>query len=163
MLNAIETAVNPLKQDAINRAEQYAREVIASVLEQLAAVGNDLNAAAPAPKAWTAPTATAMQYKAAQRKRDMFKALRSVDGQAKFVKEAQENAAFQYEAFVAKLNAKIGPVVSATLEGNHVWSHSLLTVVLPTGEKQIWKTQTIINVSKYGKVFNQFPTRKVGQ
>ena len=78
-----------------------------------------------------------------------------------FVKEAKEDAAYQYEQYVAKLNKKIGPTKSATLEGNHVWGYSFLRVVTASGEKQTWKTQTIINQSKLGKVFNQFPTRKI--
>lgn len=79
----------------------------------------------------------------------------------KFVKEAEEDAAKEYDLFVAKLEEKIGACVSAELAGNHVWSHSILTVTKQDGTGERWKTQMILNVSKYGKVFNQFPTRKV--
>lgn len=78
----------------------------------------------------------------------------------KFVEEARKNAAEQYDLFVEKLNQKIGVAITARLEGNHVWSYSFLYVTTPTGD-QCWKTQQIINQSKYGKLFNQFPSRKV--
>lgn len=159
MLNHIENAVGHLKAEAQQRAEQYAREIIAQVVEALAHY--TLDECAPAPRAWQAPTVTVLQYKAAQRKRDLYKGLRSEAGQAKFVLDARANAAAQYDAFVAKLNAKIGPVTSAKLTGNHVWDFSNLEVVTEAGETQVWRTQTIINVSKLGKVFNQFPTRQI--
>lgn len=79
----------------------------------------------------------------------------------KFIQAAKADAAAQYEAFVAKLQQKIGEVKNATLKGNHVWSYSILTVEKPDGTVEHWKTQMIINVSKLGKMFNQFPTRKV--
>lgn len=158
-VNAIEAAVLPLKKDAIERAKQYAAEVAAKIAAELAQHGLDV--CAPYPQAWKAPTATTDQYRAAKRKYDLYRSLQTEKGRAAFIQAAQDNAAAQYDMFVAKLNSKIGPVVLATLEGNHVWSHSFLTVETAAGELQIWKTQTIINVSKLGTVFNQFPTRKV--
>ena len=79
----------------------------------------------------------------------------------RFVAARKEQAAAEYDAFIAKLVKKIGPVVTAELDGNHVWSHSILTVVLKSGEQQRWKTQQITNISKYGKHFNQWPSRKM--
>jgi len=81
--------------------------------------------------------------------------------EARFIKSACENAAFQYDAFIAKLDKKIGEAVSAELSGNHVWSFSVLTVEKADGSIEHWKTQMIINFSKLGKMFNQFPTRKI--
>lgn len=80
---------------------------------------------------------------------------------ARYVKTAREDAAAQYEAFVAKLTVKIGAVETATLAGRGVWSHSILTVTKSDGARENWKTQMILNVSGLGKVFNQWPTRKV--
>jgi hypothetical protein len=139
MTNVIEAAVNPMKAEAMNRAEKEARAIIARVAADLEKAGNDLQICAPYPE---------------------FADMSAEKGE-KFVQEARENAAFQYEAYVAKLNKKIGPAKSASLTGNHVWGYSFLTVVTESGETQIWKTQMIVNVSKLGKLFNQFPTRKV--
>ena len=79
---------------------------------------------------------------------------------AKFIVDAQNEAARQYDLFVAKLVLKIGKAESATLEGNHVWDHSTLTVV-KAGNTERWNTKQIWNVSKLGKDFPQWPTRKL--
>ena len=42
-----------------------------------------------------------------------------------------------------------------------MWSYSFLYVTTPSNGDQCWKTQQIINQSKLGKLFNQFPTRKI--
>lgn len=175
-LNPIEKVVLPLKNDAMNRAAEYAKDVVATVRKELAAAGNDLQKCAAYPSSLGLTT---FQYRSQVAKYMLFRNLTvrrdngsrgmhdpefasmSPNGIAKFVKETRENAAAQYDAYVAKLNKKIGTVIHAELKGNHVWGFSFLTVELPSGEKQIWKTQQIINQSKYEKVFNQFPTRKV--
>ena len=175
-MNVIEAVVMPLKTDAMNRAEQYARAIVADVRKELAAAGNDMNICAPYPSSLN--YGSRAEYAAKLSKYKLFCSLcQSRQGSrrmnepdlcdvnsnyvAKFVKEAREDAAFQYEAFVAKLNRKIGAAVHATLVGNHIWAESFLTVELPNGEKQIWKTKHILNRSKLGKVFNQFPSRIV--
>lgn len=60
-----------------------------------------------------------------------------------------------------KLEMKIGEHLTATLEGNHVWGDSFITVEKANGENERWRTHTILNVSKLGLYFNQFPTRKI--
>ena len=173
-MNPIETAVSPLKAEAIARAEKRATQMIEQMVEQLKAVDYDLNKVAPIPNSGIGRPA----YMAAQSKRNMFLCVfRSVhcsrrldmpftvalneECAARFVAQAGENAAFEYDAFVAKLNAKIGEAETAHIVGNHVWSSSYLYVTKADGTKECWKTQMIINVSKLGKLFNQFPTRKV--
>lgn len=174
MMNVIEAAVNPLKADAMNRAEKVARETIARVAAKLVAAGNDLKIAAPYPNSSLGRNEYMAKYATYKLYRSLCTWRKSGIGmhepemadmdsekEAKFIEEAREDAAFQYDAFVAKLNKKIGPAKVARLEGNHVWSSSRLHVTKDDGTKEIWKTQMIINVSKLGKLFNQFPTRKV--
>lgn len=173
--NPITAAVLPLRADAMERAEQYARQIVAEVRAELKAANNDLEKCAPYPSGMNSSRAAYMGQLA---KYQLFHKLCQCRASsramhepnfadvnsnyvAKFVKEAREDAAYQYDAFIAKLIKKIGPVQTAVLQGNHVWGHSFLTVVTETGDMQIWKTQTIVNVSKLGKIFNQFPTRKV--
>jgi len=176
--NPIEEAVRPLKADAMDRAEKYARAVIADVAAQLKAADNDLEKCAPYPS--SIGCGSRAEYMSKLAKYTLFRNLTTSrvscrnmhdpnfadmnsNYKAKFIKEAREDAALQYEAYVIKLIKKIGQTTSATLEGNHVWAHSILRVVNVTGETQNWKTKMIINQSKLGKVFNQFPTRKVKQ
>lgn len=183
MMTAIEIAVMPLKSEAMDRAEKYAHEQIGKVWEMLAAADWKVNAVAPY------PNSTRMgrkDYMVAKGRRTFVDSLTTTRDEAdkeingfilrydnpefivranpkaveRIVKNARDNAAAQYDAFVAKLVQKVGAHESATLAGSHVWGHSILTVQRgPAVER--WKTQMIVNVSKLGKLFNQFPTRKV--
>ena len=66
-----------------------------------------------------------------------------------------------YDAWVYKLVQKIGkPVTQAQVSGDP-WTGSTISVTTNDGEQQTWNTKMILNTSKLGKVFNQFPTRKM--
>jgi hypothetical protein len=181
--NPIRAAVAPQKADAMDRAEKYANQTIEVMVALLAAHGWDLTKAAPYPSG----TMRRADYIRQKTQHNFFKSL-TADGpkpegekpwsypgkpcivqrcpilEGKFIEDARMDAAAQYEAFVAKLVEKIGPCVSAKLEGSHVWGYSILTVEKLDGSinvRERWKTQQIVNVSCLGKVFNQWPTRKM--
>jgi len=177
MTNPIVEAVSPLKNSAMDRAEQHANSLINRVKKELEIGGWDLNAVAPYPRAWGA---SKKSYAEARSRNAMFWALVVPAGEQasritgkpyivklsdtkiqKFVDSARKDAAEQYDSFVAKLVSKIGEVEKASLIGDHVWSHSILVVSKRDGSVERWKTQMIINVSKLGNLFNQWPTRKV--
>lgn len=173
----VRIAVEPLLADAEQAAEQYANKIIKNVMDDLAANGWDLQKCAPWPRGLPYGTP---EYHMAVSKQKLYHSLvcddpsapRSYslgapnivkadpDSQKRFVDEARRNAALQYESFICKLEDKIGSHSAAVLDGSHVWGYSILTVTTPEGVQR-WKTQTIINVSKLGKLFNQYPTRKV--
>lgn len=175
-MNPIEAAVMPLKSDAIKRAEAEAQNRIDIILDELAQNGWDLNLAAPRGSSLRDPAKTYFMKNA---KHHLFESvtdrapsktyephpknirMKSEKNGQRFIDQAKKDAAVQYDEFVKKLTLKIGPVVSATLEGSHVWSHSILTVTKEDGTVEHWKTQMIVNVSKHGKMFHQWPTRKV--
>jgi hypothetical protein len=179
--NKIELAVMPLKEAAVARAEQEAREMVVRCTTKLAAANFDLSIVAPYPTSRLGyPTSRlgVNEYHMAMGKRSMYlHIVKHVSGSRRhndpeivticpesverFIKNTKEDAAMQYDEFVSKLVAKIGKVTDASLFGNHVWSFSLLTVTKEDGTKEVWKTQMIVNVSKLGKLFNQWPTRKV--
>lgn len=193
MNNVIENAVKHLKDEAIARAEQQAKETIIKATDTMEQNNWNFTAVAPMPSSFKDSRESYRQknavrafynnlfshdYHATQKAYDdavkngeveaRYSAqklyniyTRDEQKEAKFIEDAKRNAASQYDAFVAKLNQKIGVAKKATLDGSHVWGHSFLEVVTESGELQTWKTQMIINVSKYGKLFNQFPTRKV--
>jgi len=173
-MNIVEKAVSHLKEEAVERATQNAVELIEKVLTELEAAGWDLKLVAPRAKnvydrkTYVSMNAKHTLYGSIATYTQTSRSPRDPDirkqcdvSEARFINIVREDAAAQYEAFVAKLTEKVGEVSSATLEGNHVWGYSFLTVETADGESQIWKTQMIINVSKLGKLFNQFPTRKV--
>jgi hypothetical protein len=77
------------------------------------------------------------------------------------IEEAKQGAEADYMAWVIKMTDKIGKTVQSAKMTGSPWDHSMIDVVTEDGEEQRWKTQMIINVSKYGKPFNQFPTTQV--
>lgn len=184
---AIEAAVAPLREEAIAAAYRSTNSQILRAYDKLAAAGWDLNAVAEYPSS----NMDRVRYRAAQALRLFYEnittedAARNVDatgfrvyyrsrGGAWYVKacekgatsviaRAKQAAAESFELYVAKLSDKIGDAAEARLENvAGVWGLSFLHVVLASGDKQVWKTTQIVNCSVYGKLFNQWPTRKVG-
>lgn len=182
-MNPIEKVVAPLKKDAIERARQEAVAEVEEVRKELAAAKGNINKAAPYPKSWGKGALYGIGYELARIKHNRYHALADRDpsrqpsathkpGEPYFVLIDEERvtsyidarkrwAGEDYDAFVAKLVRKIGEVKKAELIGNHVWSYSTLIVTMPDGEMQAWKTQQIVNHSKLGKPFNQWPTRRM--
>ena len=172
----IEAAVRPLKEEAIDRAVSLAEKIIREVKEELARVEWDANKVAPMPSSHMS-TATYRQGKTkytlyrlvtkplhgSRRLKDPDVRVESKEHEDRFLAKAREDAALSYEAFILKMVEKIGKVESAKLTGTHVWGYSFLDVVKEGGLKERWKTSMIVNVSKYGLLFNQFPSRKVGK
>lgn len=175
----VRIAVEPLLSQAEEAAEQYANKIIKNVMDDLDANGWDLQKCAP----WPSTVGIRMghhDYHRMKAKQSLYMSLTTDNNpptrsyrpgapnivkadperQRLFIKEARRNAAYQYESFICKLEDKIGGHSAAVLDGSHIWGHSILTVTTPEGIQR-WKTQTIINVSKLGKLFNQYPTRKV--
>lgn len=175
-------AVWPQKADAVKATTEYANEVVTKNLAKLEAVGWDAAKLGVYPKHvskyHTSPEEYAAYERACDRHATAHHFTEVVEGSKycheekpcivrrddekvlRFVTGLEEQTADQYNAFVCKLVGKIGPdAVSATLEGNHVWSYSTLTVTLRDGTIQRWKTQQITNCSVLGKYFSQWPTR----
>jgi hypothetical protein len=74
---------------------------------------------------------------------------------------SKKGAEDAYRDFMEKMIQKIGkPVVDATMTGS-IWTNAVLHVTTDDGEEQSWKTQMILNFSKYQKMFNQFPSRRI--
>jgi hypothetical protein len=172
----VELAIEPLKAEAIAYAEDMTQDRIAKVLAELAAMGGDAEVYAPYPR----DTRVSRNVYLAQKAKHDFVAMvtKSADDSAtrrwnapdirvasperiaKVIDDAKADAALQYDAFVAKLNAKVGACDTATLVGSHIWGYSVLTVT--KGEAtEFWKTQQIVNVSKLGTHYLQWPSRKV--
>lgn len=174
-MNKIAEVVLPLKEDAIKKAEEHAKTLIENCRKNLAENDNDLGLVAPYPKAGRLSTAEYWfrmgkytLYNKLVKHRKSTRMMNEPDYVdiypeycERFITQSREDAAIQYDAFVAKLVEKIGEVKDVKLIGNHVWSFSILTVEKEGGIIEHWKTQMIINVSKHGKIFNQWPTRKV--
>jgi hypothetical protein len=171
-MNAIEAAVMPQKMAAIKRSVDFVMDYVGRCAAELEKAGNDLHICAPYPHS----RMSKREYVTAVDRYHFFRRITegrervrrpndpeladiSPERVERYVNEERERAAIQYDAYVAKLVHKIGPVQSAMLTGGHVWSYSFLHVVTDAGLEQTWKTQQIINVSCLGRLFNQWPTR----
>lgn len=179
-LSPITKAVEPLKTAATNAAEAYAKQVIEEATKRLTEAGNDLQIVAPYPTSsdymYRSLVARYTFYRSICKSRKATRSMREPEiadidpkGVAKYIKDAREDAAFQFNQYVFKLVSKVGHVISAEIElVNGLWSHSILTVSAEhdTGNgtafhTEQWRTKHILNQSKYGTVFSQFPTRLV--
>lgn len=83
------------------------------------------------------------------------------DAEAKVIADTTADANANFDAYIFKLAGKIGKTVKSAKYSGQTFQYSYLTVTCEDGEIQNWKTQTIINCSVYGKLFNQFPSRRV--
>jgi hypothetical protein len=171
----IAKAVEPLRAQAEKQAVAAAESMVARATEELITLGGSLKVIAPYPDS-KLPRVKWVQAEAKYRffrqitKRVAGGTYRLNDpeiseidpaGVNRFVESVRRDAIAQYEAYVAKLNAKVGDHTVATLEHDGLWFRSTLTVTKADGTTENWFTQMILNRSVYGKVFNQFPTRKV--
>lgn len=175
-MNPIETAVSPRRTANVERAVGIASRRVELAMEDLAAAGFDLNVAAPMPNGMMGRA----QYRQAQALRVFLSSItervsespcrarfdpvivrRSEAGVAHYLAAVADAAGAEFDAYVAKLSAKVGATVSASLDDAPLWNGSRLSVVLPDGTAQVWKTSMILNVSVLGKLFNQWPTRLV--
>lgn len=174
----IELAVAPLRADAIERAKREAEASIADMREKLAEAGGDINKVAPYPRGiyglqfylgrerynrYHAVTIADPEhgYQRASLNKEPYFVVFDDERVQRYITRRMEDAAADYDSFVKKLDAKIGKVKTAALHGNHVWGYSTLVVTKAGKITEAWKTQQIVNCSKLGKLFNQWPTRKM--
>lgn len=160
-------AVLPLKVAAQDRAEQSLRKAFANATKLLARAEFKMSVVAPEP---TAKYGTP-EYDVAVSRRVFFASFTNpvsygsdtveVDLERIEEKVAMERvmAGISFDRFVNKLNLKINDTtITATLSGSP-WTGSTLVVETKNKGMQVWYTKVIVNCSKLGKVFNQFPTR----
>jgi hypothetical protein len=150
--------LEPFRNDYVEEARKKATQWIKSMKNRITEKGSVDEIAPPI----TQQDLKNLSYKEReekQKRRDFWKFIDSVDP-SEYVEEQAKMADARYEAWIFKLIAKVGKrVVWADMKGNP-WTGSTLNVETEDGEKQTWNTQMILNTSKLGKLFNQFPTRR---
>jgi len=163
----IALAIAPLRDEAVAAAKVWAEKTAEAAREKLTAAGFDLEVAAPYPKAGIgrerfkqALALRAHLSRFMQSDDDRFTRFSwSVDGAARFVQRQMEETAASFDSFVLKLDGKVGAHTAAELVIGATWCYSILRVTMADGTVQRWKTQSIVNCSVLGKLFNQWPTR----
>lgn len=181
LVGPIAEALAPFRADAVKEAREATINMLARIEKQAEEAGYDLDALAPYPKNGMGRG----PYLQALSRRRMFERLFKTqpkpvniwgkgaptllvpgmipDRVALEIEQAEKDAEFNYDAYVRKMMWKIGDVVSAECVngGDDVWYSSVLAVVKADGTTERWHTQRIGNVSKLGKYFHQYPSRKV--
>lgn len=150
LVNALTVFIDAFVKEAESRAGKYYDDMHAMMIK-----AGGLDAIAPKPNS----KMSTEDFRNAAKKREFFKGITIVTKQ-KYMENAGNDARADYMEWVDKITKKIGkPVIDAKMSGSP-WTGSLISVTTEDGETQHWSTTMIINQSKYGKLFNQFPTRK---
>lgn len=180
MNNVKDSALSKLLKTYIEDYKEVARkratEFLESKLKDMEEVNWDLDAIAPYPS--TVKRNYIGDYKTALAKHKLYHNIttyvkptrmmgepnlrkRDPKIEERFIKMNVDAAENSYLSFIAKMEKKVGKEIKeADIDGS-IWTNAFLTVTTVDGEIQKWKTQMIINFSKYNKIFNQFPTRRI--
>jgi hypothetical protein len=150
--------LEPFRNDYVEEARKKATQWIKSMKNRITEAGG-INEIAPPVTQQDLKNLSYKERDEKQKRRDFWEFIESIDS-SEYVEEQAKIADASYEAWIFKLMSKIGKkVVDANMTGNP-WTGSSLSVETEDGENQIWNTQMILNTSKLGKLFNQFPTRR---
>ena len=138
----------------VKQAEKVAARYYDQTIAEVENAGG-LDSIAPRPNSKMSASA----YKSAAAKRSFYDTMLRTNRSA-YINSESKAAHADYMAWIAKITDKIGkPVVDAKMTGSP-WTGSTIHVITNDAEQQTWNTKMIINISKYGRLFNQFPSRK---
>lgn len=163
----IALAIAPLRKEAADDAREWAQRDAASARARLPVGNFDLDTIAPS---WTPGASKAERAVAAELRAYLMQFLDPVWGGywiwsdervRRYVERTVRETEAAFDAFVLKLDGKVGAHTAAELIAGATWGYSILRVTLADGTVQKWKTQRIVNCSSLGKLFNQWPTRLV--
>lgn len=165
----IAMAIAPLRAEASAYALDWATKAVATAKTKLQAAAFDLDVVAPRPDSNASKAQRAMAAEARAFYMGFLASSRVKSGAFEWSEQAAQrfiaaevSATEQsFDAFVAKLDIKVGAHAAASLVAGTTWSYSILRVTLADGTVQNWKTQRITNCSVLGKLFHQWPTRLV--
>lgn len=160
MTHLITDALVSLRADAQDRAESALREHVAYTAKLVADAGGAQAYLAQMRQSrwWTGTNSMRLHYtlRLAERPQEM----------AASVTYAREQAGADVDAFAAKLIRKVGEGVvgvEARVGGidSDPWARSVLVVTKADGSVEQWLTQRVQKTSPRGKLFYQWPTRRL--
>lgn len=161
-IDIIRAAIEPLRADAIDRAERAVLRWVERTIEEINAAGGDIDKVAPRPHG----RMDRSEYRAAQDRRAAVRGLFPMSDLMgimmadRLVQKARQDAGASFDAYAEKLASKVGEIRAASICGASLWHGSTLTVETEAGAQR-WHTQQIVNVSALGLPFNQWPTRRL--
>jgi hypothetical protein len=151
-------ALESVKQDVINTYADYAGRQIETIKATLIENGMDMKAAYPdrdsrqTPEAITDATGSTVQ--------GHYTRKFSAQKEAEYIEMNKESAAFSFASYIEKMAMKLGDkgIVKVSFDGR-IWNRCAVTITCDDGSVTTLDTQIIVNTSKNGKLFNQWPTR----
>jgi hypothetical protein len=181
IIQVLRDATATQREDFCQRAEEVSVCQLRQQRSNLAQAGWDLNAVAPNPNSWNT---SKKAYRTAKNLRSWYNqnfypdparkpasytvqppppcyVIERAEAEPQTRRRARQEANQLFDAFLYKMAGKIGtPITRAALSGV-IWDGCTVEVATATGETQIWTTKCILNQSVYGKLFNQWPTRRI--
>lgn len=176
MNEILNRALAGVREQYVTRARQLGASQLANVVQTLTAAGWDFEKCYPYPSGRDsrkqyrlAISRRSFASKFVHRPRYISRSPKSPDpvelrpdalmiSEREFV--GQANACV--DSYISKLEMKIeAPIKAAWVFGADIWAGSTLRAELQDGSQQVWTTRCILNVSCLGKLFNQWPTRRV--
>lgn len=162
----IALAIAPLRKQAADNARDWATKAAAAAKVKLEAAGFDLDKAAPE----AGRGASMAQRRAIAATRAYYFGFLTLKGNGyawsevcaqRFIDNTVAATEASFDSFVLKLDGKVGAHTAAELIAGATWDYSILRVTMADGTVQKWKTQSIVNCSVLGTLFNQWPTRLI--
>lgn len=165
----IAKAARPFREAGLIWVADATRYQVTQTLALLEKHAWDMNAAYPRTRGQTDTPARAFALSLVQSKNgsrrphEPYLVVARADAETRAVAEAQDALARDFDAWEYKLAAKVGDVEAVTLatRPGTVWDHSVLKVRKADGTEELWLTRPVRNMSKLGKFFMQFPSRKI--
>lgn len=168
-------ATAQIRADYVARFSELRLAQLVHDRAELAKVGMDARIYAPYPSGSNMDRASFKQAEARYyRVRNYFQSVSYVgspnrpdpvterpDAESKLRQLAESEANAMVDSYLHKMVAKIGKEISFAQTNGRIWDCATLTVTCRDGEIQNWDTKCILNVSCLGKVFNQWPTRRI--
>lgn len=174
-IELVKAAIEPQREAAVSRAVQVMKNRLEAIKQHLEDNGWDMDKAFPYPNSgcgrvayktaverYTFARRVTKSLVSSKRPSDPWPVRWDDEAERREILCATEMANANFDEYAAKLAAKIGDDATAIeCDGSFIWAHSILTVTHTDGGVSRWKTQMIVNVSCLGKLFNQWPTRKI--
>lgn len=173
-LAVLKDATQAIREDYVARYTEMMMVVLKRDRAGLEAVGMDAQQYAPYPSG----NMSRADYRKAEfkyrRVRSSFRGVKSCrsmrepeivvereDAEPRVREAARQAADAEIDSYLYKMTGKIGKLATKATTNGRIWDSATMIVECADGETQTWSTRCIINCSCLGKVFNQWPTRRI--
>lgn len=151
-------ALQEVKQDVINTYVDHAGRQIETIKTTLTENGMNMKVAYPERNSRQTP-ATITDATGSDEK-GYYTRKFSAQKEAEYIEMNKASAAFSFASYIEKMAMKLGDKsISSVSFNGRIWNRCTVTITCDDGSVTKLDTQIIVNTSKKGKLFNQWPTR----